>query len=438
MISFHTCPLAALGGKKTGGMNVYVRELGRQLGSQGIEVDVFTRSQNPKVDRVVSLGQGARVIHVPAGPEAPCEKDRGWIHVPRFSRGILDFVQTEKIHYDLIHSHYWLSGWAGLRLCRELNAPLVHMFHTLGVMKNMVAKNEEEKERALRIRLEKTVMRRSQLIVASSPADRAHMVWYYGADPDKIEVIPCGVDLKLFSSMPQETAKKHLGLSSRQVILFVGRIQPIKGLDSLLKALAMLIEKSRISLRDLRILIIGGDLDNGGNVANGEMKKLQGLTSQLGLDSMVTFLGPQPQEILPYFYSAAEVCVLPSRYESFGMVALEAMACGTPVIASRVGGLNYTVRDGQTGYLIAEGNAVALADKIGLLLQDNALRSLMGRQGARHAKKYSWKNIAHQIISVYNRTLSRRISKRLELDSSFPSITGREVRCRSGSSSCGI
>jgi D-inositol-3-phosphate glycosyltransferase len=438
MISFHTCPLAALGGKKTGGMNVYVREVGRQLAIRGTGVDVFTRSQNPKIDRVVPLGHGARVIHIPAGPEAPCEKDQGWLYLPEFGRGVLDFVRAEKIHYDIIHSHYWLSGWTGLRLCRDLGVPLVHMFHTLGVMKNMVAKDQKEKETTLRILLEKRLMDLSPLVVASNPADRAHMVWYYGADPTKIEVVPCGVDLNLFNPLPQDNAKGHLGLSDRRVILFVGRIQPIKGLDCLLKALGILIEKSRISSKDLRLLIIGGDLDNGVPASNGEIKKLQSLTTELGLDSIVNFLGAQPQHVLPYFYSAAEVCVLPSRYESFGMVALESMACGTPVIASRVGGLSYTIRDGQTGYLIPEGNAVALADRIDRLLQDKSLRSLMGRQGANHAKKYSWENVAHQLISLYNRILSQTYPETLDMNSSAPSIAGREMRSCSGSSSCGI
>jgi D-inositol-3-phosphate glycosyltransferase len=218
----------------------------------------------------------------------------------------------------------------------------------------------------------------------------------------------------------------------------VGRIQPIKGLDCLLKALGILIEKSRISSKDLRLLIIGGDLDNGVPASNGEIKKLQSLTTELGLDSIVTFLGAQPQHVLPYFYSAAEVCVLPSRYESFGMVALESMACGTPVIASRVGGLSYTIRDGQTGYLIPEGNAVALADRIDRLLQDKSLRSLMGRQGANHAKKYSWENVTHQLISLYNRILSQTYPETLDMNSSAPFIAGREMRSCSGSSSCGI
>jgi len=438
MISFHTCPLAALGGKQTGGMNVYVREIGRQLGNQGIEVDVFTRSQSPKLKKVVPLGNRARVIHIPAGPTAPCEKDRVWLHLPQFCRGIIDFVRAERIHYDIIHSHYWLSGWAGLSLHADLEAPLVHMFHTLAVMKNLVAKSEEDKETALRIFLEKKVMDLSHLIIASSPADRAHMVWHYGADPNRIDVVPCGVDLDLFRPLPQDTSKNHLGLSDHRVILFVGRIQPIKGLDSLLRALAILMKRSRISPEDLRLLIIGGDLDNGGNPANGEEKKLRGLTSELGLDSMVTFLGAQPQHALPYFYSAAEVSVLPSRYESFGMVALESMACGTPVIASRVGGLNHTVRDGQTGYLIPEGNALVLADKIDLLLHNRSLRSLMGRQGAHSARKYSWKNIAQQVISLYRRVLSQKNPRVSNLPPFSPVITGEEIRSCSGSQLCGI
>jgi len=437
MISVHTCPLAALGGKETGGMNVYVREVGRQLGSLGICVDVFTRSQNPEVDRVVPLGPRARVIHIPAGPEAPYDKSLVWLHLPQFRREILDFVRAEKIHYDVIHSHYWLSGWAGLTLQQDLGAPLVHMFHTLGVMKNRVAKNEEDKETSLRVFVEKRLMELSDLIVASSPSDKAHMLWYYGADPGSIEVVPCGVDLNLFSPLPQKSSRDYLGLSSREVILFVGRIQPIKGLDCLLKALAILIEKSRISSRDLSLLIIGGDLDNGGNAANGQIKRLKDLTAQLGLDSMVTFLGPQPQGVLPYFYSAAKVCVLPSLYESFGMVALEAMACGTPVIASRVGGLNNTIRDGKTGFLIPEGNAVALAEKIDLFLQDDSLRNRMGRNGIQHAKKYSWENIADQIISLYRQVLSREISEYSGMEAFPLFITGKDARSCSGPSLCG-
>ncbi len=414
-------------------MNVYVREVARQLGSQGIEVDVFTRSQNPGVDRVVSLGRGARVIHVPAGPEAPYDKNRVWFHLPEFCQGMIDVVRTEKIDYDIIHSHYWLSGWAGLRLHRDLEAPLVHMFHTLAVMKNMVAQREEDKETAFRVFLEKKLMDLSHLIVASSPADRADMVWHYGADPDKIEVIPCGVDLDLFRPLRQDTAKDHLGLSSRRVILFVGRIHPIKGLDCLLKALAILIEKSSVSSEDLSVLIIGGDLDNGGSAPNGEVEKLKNLTSQLGLEPMVAFLGAQPQHVLPYFYSAAEVCVLPSRYESFGMVALESMACGTPVIASRVGGLNYTIRDGQTGYLIPEGNAAVLAERIDLLLQDDSLQSVMSRQSVQRAKKYSWENIAHQVISAYSRILSQKTPKGPEMDRSLSFAPDRTIQFCSGS-----
>lgn len=428
MISVHTCPLAALGGKETGGMNVYVRELGRRLGNFGIAVDVFTRSQNPKLDRVVSLGPQARVIHIPAGPEAPYDKGLVWLHLPQFCRGILDFVQTEKLHYDIIHTHYWLSGWAGLKLHQDMGAPIVHMFHTLGVMKNMVARNEEDKETALRVSVERKLIDLCDLIVASSPADKAHMLWYCGASSEKIEIIPCGVDLSLFRPLPQSSSRDYLGMSSHRVILFVGRIQPIKGLDCLLKALAILIDKSNTASRDLRLLIIGGDVDNGGNATNGEMKKLKGLTSRLGLESMVTFLGPQPQNVLPYFYSAAEVCVLPSLYESFGMVALESMACGTPVIASKVGGLNDTIEDGQAGYLVPEGNAEALAEKIDRLLRDDSLRGLMGKQAVHHARKYSWESIARRINALYSRMLSQRIRRSPDFDLSHPSVTGGGIR----------
>ncbi len=435
MISAHTCPLAALGGKETGGMNVYVREVARQLGSQGISVDVFTRSQNPKVDRVVPLGPQARVIHIPAGPEAPYDKNHTWVHLPQFCRGIADFVHTERTGYDIVHSHYWLSGWAGLKLMRDLGVPLAHMFHTLGMMKNMVARSEGDRETDLRVFIERKLMTLCDLIVASSAADKAHMVWYYGADPEKIEIIPCGVDLGLFNTLPRDTTRDYPTMPSRRVILFVGRIQPIKGLDSLLRALAILIEKSRIHLDDFCLLIIGGDLDNGGDSANGEMRKLRGLTSQLGLTAMVKFLGAQPQHVLPRFYSTAEICVLPSLYESFGMVALESMACGTPVIASKVGGLNDIIKDGETGYLVTEGNPTALAEKIDLLLQDDSLRALMGRKGVRHSSKYSWENITHRVIDLYGRLLSRTAREDAALDLSLPLVSGKTIRSCPGSSS---
>ncbi|MDH4137924.1 MAG: glycosyltransferase, partial [Anaerolineae bacterium] len=215
MLSVHTCPLAMLGGKETGGMNVYVRDLSRELGRRGFQVDVFTRSQNPTVPRVDSLGQNSRVIHVPAGPEAPYDKNLVYDHLPEFVAGVKRFAEEQGIAYDLIHSHYWLSGWVAHELRHSWGTPIVQMFHTLGQMKDSVAQRPEERETSRRIEVETQIMAFADRLVAATPLEKAQMVWLYGADPCKIEVIPGGVDLSLFRPLSQEKSRQQLGICDR-------------------------------------------------------------------------------------------------------------------------------------------------------------------------------------------------------------------------------
>ena len=403
MLSVHTCPLATLGGKETGGMNVYVRDLSRQLGAQGIAVDCFTRSQNPNIPRVShKLGPNCRVIHVPAGPEAPYGKERFVEHVPEFVQGVKDFARREGLHYDVIHSHYWLSGLAAKELRRAWDAPIIQMFHTLAQMKNSVATGPTEWESDRRIQGEAEVMSAADRLVAATPLERAQMVWLYGASADKIAVVPCGVDLELFRSLPQAEAKRHLGLSdSRRIILYVGRIEPLKGIDTLLRAMALIAPDFPTWCDDLSLVIIGGAPGAGAEQTNAELARLDRLRGELGLEELVTFSGAKDQDTLVYYYAAADMVVMPSHYESFGMVALEAMACGTPVVASKVGGLAFNVQDGQTGYLVPERDAPALAEKVRLLLCDEELRRRLGRQAARWARRYGWPAIAAQIVDLY-------------------------------------
>jgi D-inositol-3-phosphate glycosyltransferase len=403
MLSVHTCPLATLGGKETGGMNVYVRDLSRQLGAQGIAVDCFTRSQNPNIPRVShKLGPNCRVIHVPAGPEAPYGKELFVEHIPEFVQGVKDFARREGLHYDVIHSHYWLSGLAAKELRRAWGAPIIQMFHTLAQMKNSVATGPTEWESDRRIQGEAEVMSAADRLVAATPLERAQMVWLYGASADKIAVVPCGVDLELFHSLPQAEAKRHLGLSdSRRIILYVGRIEPLKGIDTLLRAVALIAPDFPTWCDDLSLVIIGGAPGAGAEQTNAELARLDRLRGELGLEELVTFSGAKDQDTLVYYYAAADMVVMPSHYESFGMVALEAMACGTPVVASKVGGLAFNVQDGQTGYLVPERDAPALAEKIRLLLCDEELRQRLGRQAARWARRYGWPAIAAQIVDLY-------------------------------------
>jgi D-inositol-3-phosphate glycosyltransferase len=407
MLSVHTCPLAMLGGKETGGMNVYVRDLSRELGRRGIAVDCFTRSQNPNLPSIsTKLGPNGRVIHLPAGPEAPYDKNLIADHLPEFTQGVLDFARREGLHYEVIHSHYWLSGLAARNLARAWDAPIVHMFHTLGQMKNSVAASPQEWETERRIRGEEEVMAIADRLVAATPLERAQMVWLYGADAAKIDVVPCGVDLDLFAPIPQDEAKQVLGLPpERCVILFVGRIEPLKGIDTLLRAIALLAPEMPCWRDELSVVIIGGAPGAGIDQVNAELERLERLRAELGIEDLVTFQGAQDQDTLVYYYSAAEMTVMPSHYESFGMVALESMACGTPVVASRVGGLAFNVQDGRTGFLIPDGDAELLASRMRLLLQDRELRETLGQQAREWAGRYGWPAIADQMLELYEQAL---------------------------------
>jgi len=401
VLSVHSCPLAALGGKETGGMNVYVRELSRQMGRLGIGVDVFTRSQNPHISPLVPLGQNARVVHIKAGPEEPISKYRLLRYMPEFTSSVARFARESGGAYHLIHSHYWLSGWVGEQLKRIWSVPLVHMFHTLGALKNTAGEGSGEREPSRRLMVERQIGEYADCVVAPSPWEKKQMVLLNGIPPAKVKVIPCGVDLRLFRPIPASRAMKFLGLSRRNFILFVGRIDAIKGIDVLLQAVHHLSCKPQGEKDNLGLIIIGGELDADPRRESREMQKLRQMVQELGLQDRVAFWGSQRQDLLPYFYSAAQALVLPSRYESFGMVALEAMACGTPVIASRVGGLKYTIDDGRTGLLVPEGKPVLLADRICRVVEAPAERKKLVKAALAKVQRFSWPHIAQKILSVY-------------------------------------
>jgi D-inositol-3-phosphate glycosyltransferase len=408
MLSYHTCPLATLGGKDTGGMNVYVRDLTRQLGQMGIHVDVFTRSQDEHVPHVLhDLGYGNRVVHVPAGPEVPLAKRELAEHIPQFVDGIRQFAAEKDIHYDLIHSHYWMSGLAAESLSDLWGGvPIVHMFHTLGEMKNRIARSEAEREGPYRIEGERRVLKRADRLIVATEAEKAQLQWLYKGDLRRMRVIPPGVDVSHFYPIPSDEAKLFMGMASHfRMVLFVGRIEPLKGVDTLIRAMSCV----KIKNLDLPVYlaIIGGDPDASPEEMTAEMARLQKLCDELGVGQTVIFLGKRAQDTLPYYYSAAEVLVMPSFYESFGMVALEAMACGTPVIASQVGGLAFLVRDGETGFHVPEGDPAALCEKLSLLLGDPALRHRMGARATQYAQDYDWQKIAAQIVDVYSELINR-------------------------------
>jgi D-inositol-3-phosphate glycosyltransferase len=406
MLSVHTCPLAMLGGKKTGGMNVYVRDFSRELGCEGILVDVFTRSQDdcqPMVNH--DLGNGGRVIHIPAGPEKPIPVAEVGNYLDEFVAGVIAFAQSEGIHYDIIHSHYWMSGIVAEKLREEWQVPIVHMFHTLGHMKNQIALSDAERAPQDRLDGENHVVRIADKLIAATPAEEAQLLDLYHADPARIAIIPPGVDLERFHPIDKKEAKKRVGIPCGDAnILFAGRIEPLKGVDTMLLAMALIQQSCPEAVKNCCMAIIGGDpwaddLDE-------EMARLQDLRDELQIHDLVVFLGAKDQEILPNYYAAAEMVVMPSHYESFGMVALEAMAMGTPVIASEVGGLAHLVKHGYTGYHVPSRNPEALAARIFELLTNPECRTHMGQNARAYARQYAWPNIVQQMLEVYEELLT--------------------------------
>jgi len=412
MLSYHTCPLATLGGKDTGGMNVYVREITRQLGAMGIHVDVFTRSQNEHVPHVLhDLGYGNRIVHIRAGSEFPLPKKELVDYLPQFVEGIREFANSKGISYDLLHSHYWMSGMAAIELKKSWGIPIINMFHTLGVMKNRVAQSPNEIEGEYRIDGERVVIKAVDKIIAATQAEYAQLLWLYQADVNKIMVIPPGVDVGRFYPIPSDEAKEYIGVPPcGRVLLFVGRIEPLKGLDVLIEAISIMRQKDVLKENPFCLTIIGGEAEDSTDDDNIEMSRIKELSEKYGLMDLVTFLGKKSQDSLPYYYSAAEAVVVPSQYESFGMVALEAMACGTPVVASQIGGLPYIVQDGITGFTVPVDDPQELASRLISLIQDPALRDRMGKQAVQVAQDYAWDKIASKLLVVYEDML--RVSSR--------------------------
>lgn len=401
MLSVHTSPLAALGQKKTGGMNVYVRDFTRELARRGIQVDVFTRAATEDTPYIqYDLGCGCRVINVTAGPRHAIPNDNLAPYLDEFAAGVARFARDYGIRYDLIHSHYWLSGVVAGKLRHFWGpTPVVHMYHTLGHMKNQIAQSVSEYAAPVRLLGEAHAAHVADVLVAATPSEQEQLVAYYNVDPAKIAVVSPGVDLGRFEPTRQCVARRRLGLPVKQpLVLFVGRIEPLKGVETLLRATAILQERAADLMDGTRVAIIGGDPDN----PDEEMARLQALWRELGLHTTVQFLGARDQAQLPDYYAAADMVVMPSHYESFGMVALEAMAMGTPVIASRVGGLAHLVQDGLTGYLIPPQNPQALAERMHKLLTNEPLRRRLGDQAREYAHIFNWPRIAERMLQVYS------------------------------------
>ncbi|GAC1349944.1 MAG: glycosyltransferase [Ktedonobacteraceae bacterium] len=393
MFSVHTSPLDSPGSTKdAGGMNVYMRELATKLGQRQITVDIFTRWTNENSPRIVQLSTNVRVIHIKAGPITPVHKNDLFHYLPEYIQNIEAFRRSQARRYDVLHSHYWLSGVAATQLAKRWDIPHVTMFHTLARLKQLA--NPNEKEPALRLEMEQQVIKQADRIIAATADERAQLIRYCGANSNQVKVIPCGVDLRLFVPQNKLAARTALRLlPSQPVLLFVGRLDPFKGPDLLLQAAAMMEE-------DAQVVIVGGQLDG-----DEELAQLKTLASDLNINERVHFFGARPQQDLPEIYSAADVTVVPSYHESFGLVAVESLACGTPVVATRAGGLTTIVKHGETGYLVPHCPGF-FAERLDTLLQDHALLENM-RQAARPSvRQFSWNSVADQVSSLYQETIS--------------------------------
>lgn len=402
VLSMHTSPLAPLGGRETGGMNVYVRQVAAQLARLGADVDVFTRRTDPATPALQPLGEGARLVHVTAGPAAHLEKEELVEHAAAFAAGVEEFRAAEGIAYDVIHSHYWIAVEAGLRLAAMWDVPHLAMFHTLGEVK--LRARASEHELPARLEAERRQVHLVDRIVAATAHERQLLRQLYRVQPRRVSVVPLGVDLEQFTPMPQARARTALGLDSavpasgrQHVILGVGRIEPLKGFDILIRSLAEMTER-----RHATLLIVGGD-----DRAAPELARLRAVADEVGVARRVRFVGAVPHEELNRYYSAADVVVVPSFYESFGLVAVEAMACGVPVVASRVGGLTSTVADGRTGYLIPWRCPGPFAEKLDLLLENESLRLALGAAAARSMRAYSWSAVAMSLLDLSESLASR-------------------------------
>ena len=392
MLSVHSCPLGRVGEEDTGGMSVYVREVACELGKLGHRVDVYTRSHKATHDQVVEIGQNARLIHLEAGGEG-IGKLEIYDHVGAFARNVEGFRKQSGLRYDLIHSHYWLSGLAGKRLQEWTGLPHVVGFHTLGAVKNAIGIGEIEPE--LRVHAEKELVEDCHRIIASTGKGKEDLLRYYGASPAKVGIVPCGVNVGLFKPITRDTARSYTGLNGDRIILFVGRIVPEKGIDKLVQAVSCLRGEQRTKL-----VVIGGD-----DRSLAAIERLKNLARSLGIEDSVTFLGLIAHDELPFFYSAADVCVVPSYHESFGLVALESLACGTPVVATKVGGAETVIRHGETGYLLKNNDPRCLADSISqLMLKLNNHQELTGLIRASVAK-YDWPNITDALMAEYRTVL---------------------------------
>jgi D-inositol-3-phosphate glycosyltransferase len=412
LISEHGDPAAEIGKDAAGGQNVYVRQVGEALALLGWQVDMFTRKSNPYDATIVQHSPHCRTIRLTAGPESYIPRDELFQYMREFVTAFQKFQQKEGMNYPLVHTNYWMSGWVGLELKRRQNIQLIHTYHSLGAVKYQSV-SEIPQIAQTRLAVEKQILEQSHRVVATSPQeldDLETLVSKIG----RIDIIPCGTDVSTFRPISKAEARKQLGISSKEkVVLYVGRFDQRKGIETLIRATgelrSQLEQGEEIDPQHLKLLVVGGSDPQEADGA--ERRRIEEIVSELDLSANTDFVGMVGHDRLALYYTAADVCVIPSHYEPFGLVAIEAMACGTPVVASEVGGLKFTVISGETGLLVPPHDVSKFAHAIGRILTDDIwARKIRKQASARVHQNFSWTGVAIQLSDLYRHLLAQSLS----------------------------
>ncbi|GAB7522536.1 glycosyltransferase [Paraburkholderia sp. 2C] len=411
MISEHASPLALAGGVDSGGQNIYVANVARQLHRAGHEIDVFTRRDRSLLP-LVSEMDGIRIINVPAGPPRQLAKEGLLPYMNEFADFLVSFFRQECRAYDLMHANFFMSGMAALRVKRALNIPVVTTFHALGRVRR-IHQGDDDGFPDQRFDIEDDLVRHSDTIVAECPQDEIDLIKLYDADPERIEIVPCGFDVDELKPVARPEARATLGWPQDEfIVLQLGRLVQRKGIDNVIRGIGTLKRDQGVNAR---LYIVGGNSEAPNEIATPEIARLRGIAAHEQVANQITFVGRRGRAHLSLFYSAADVFVTTPWYEPFGITPVEAMACGTPVIGADVGGIRYSVRDGETGWLVPPRDPLALAARLAQLHANPARARHMGEAGlARAQAQFTWQGVAQSLEGVYRRVA--RLPKPRERD----------------------
>ena len=420
-LSEHASPVAILGGADAGGQNVYVDEVSRNLARRGYAVDVFTRRDSVDTPEIIEWAPGVRVVNLLAGPAQPRPKDELWPFMPEFRDSLLRFMERDEVRYDLVHGNFWMSGWVATELRRRLDIPAIQIFHAMGKTKRR-HKKKVDTSPGDRIRTELGIVREVDRLIAQCPSERAELVDDYNADPRKVVIIPSAVNTDIFHPIARNEARQRIGLNTEdKVIVYVGRMLPRKDIRNIVRALALLLQQNKditnSSQPAITLMVVGGESVEPDPIATPEIDELQKLAGELGVSEHVRFIGKRQPHVLCDYYSAGDVVVTTPWYEPFGLTPLEAMACGRPVIGSAVGGITYTIKDGETGFLVPPRDPEALAARLQYLFDQPGLCTQMGHAArARVEREFTWSIVAMRTAALYDAVLAERMPEALPIE----------------------